>query len=233
MPTFYLGKVVGPQGPRGETGAKGEQGETGARGPQGVQGEVGPQGERGPQGIQGIQGPQGPAGADGVTPNLQVGTVSTVPSDRPAAVTRRAGSPDAAPVFDFEIPKGPDPVDPGDMQKATYDPQGLNRDVFAYAREQVKGKASLVAPVTVTVAVESWTGSGPWTQTVAVAGVTAADEHIGVFPVDMADGDARKLYKKAYNCLAAEAETVAGGVKLTCRDAKPEIAFQVKIKGVR
>ena len=95
------------------------------------------------------------------------------------------------------------------------------------------GAAVLVAPVTVTVDVAAWTGSGPWEQTVSVAGVTAEDEHIGVFPVDLTDADARKLYEKAYGCLACEAETVAGGVKLTCRDAKPEISFQVKIKGVR
>ncbi len=95
------------------------------------------------------------------------------------------------------------------------------------------GACALVAPVTVTLAVASWAGSGPWTQTVTVSGVTASDNHIGVFPVDVADNDARKLYEKAYGCLAAEAETVAGGVKFTCRDKKPETAFQVIIKGVR
>lgn len=95
------------------------------------------------------------------------------------------------------------------------------------------GAAVLVAPVTVTVDVAAWSGSGPWEQTVSVAGVTAEDEHIGVFPVDTADADARKLYEKAYGCLSCEAETVAGGIVLTCRDAKPEISFQVKIKGVR
>ena len=167
-----------------------------------------------------------------MTPNIQVGTVDTVASDRPATVTRREGSPDAAPVFDFEIPKGRDPTNPGDMTKAVYDPSGKAQDVFAYADAAAAEKASLVAPVTVTVDVASWTGSGPWEQTVSVAEVTAEDEHIGVFPVDTADASARKLYEKAYGCLACEAETVAGGVKLTCRDAKPEISFQVKIKGV-
>ena len=45
MPTFDLGKVIGPQGPQGI------QGERGPEGPQGIQGE------RGPEGPQGIQGP--------------------------------------------------------------------------------------------------------------------------------------------------------------------------------
>lgn len=95
------------------------------------------------------------------------------------------------------------------------------------------GACTLAAPVTVTLAVASWAGTGPWTQTVTVAGVTASDEHIGVFPVDVSDDAARKLYEKAYGCLSAEADTVAGGVLLTCRDAKPETNFNVKIKGVR
>ena len=98
---------------------------------------------------------------------------------------------------------------------------------------QEVGAATLFAPVTVTVDVAAWNGSGPWEQTVNVAGVTAEDEHIWVLPVDTDDDAARKLYKKAYECLSCEAETVAGGVKLTCRDGKPEISFQVKIKGVR
>lgn len=109
---------------------------------------------------------------------------------------------------------------------------GTGAVTAAGARENL-GACALVAPVTVTLAVASWAGSGPWTQTATVSGVTASDNHIGVFPVDVADADARKLYEKAYGCLAAEAETVAGGVKFTCRDAKPEINFDVVIKGVR
>lgn len=109
---------------------------------------------------------------------------------------------------------------------------GTGAATAAGARSNL-GACALVAPVTVTLAVASWAGSGPWTQTVTVSGVTASDNHIGVFPVDVADNDARKLYEKAYGCLAAEAETVAGGVKFTCRDKKPETAFQVIIKGVR
>lgn len=90
-----------------------------------------------------------------------------------------------------------------------------------------------VGPVTVTLYTSSWSGSGPWTQTVTVSGVTASDNHLHVWPVDVADAAARKLYEKAYGCLAAEAQSVAGGIKFTCRDAKPITNFQVKIEGVR
>lgn len=49
MPTFDLGKVIGPQGP---------QGPEGPAGPQGAQGLPG---ATGPEGPQGVQGPAGPA----------------------------------------------------------------------------------------------------------------------------------------------------------------------------
>lgn len=90
-----------------------------------------------------------------------------------------------------------------------------------------------VGPVTVTLYTSSWSGSGPWTQTAAVSGVTASDSHLHVYPVDVADADARKLYEKAYGCLAAQAQSVAGGVKFTCRGDKPTTNFQVMIEGVR
>ncbi|MEG1926691.1 MAG: hypothetical protein RR415_13200 [Ruthenibacterium sp.] len=133
MPTFDLGQVVGQKGPQGIEGPRGPQGNVGATGAQGSQGITGAQGERGATGIQGATGKQGVSGANGTTPNLQVGTTTTLAAGNAATVTRRGGSPDAAPVFDFGIPKGADAINPGDMTKAIYDPQGKSQDVFAYA----------------------------------------------------------------------------------------------------
>lgn len=110
MPTLDLGQVVGPQGPQG---------------PQGIQGP------------QGKAGPQGTAGANGITPHLQVGTVTTLDPDSSATVTRQADSPDAAPVFDFGIPRGHDSQNDGDMHSGTYDPTGKARDIFAYTDGKV------------------------------------------------------------------------------------------------
>lgn len=110
MPTIDLGEVIGPQGPQGPQGNKGDQG---------------------------IQGPQGIPGNNGTTPNIQVGTTTTLAAGSAATVTRRAGSPDAAPVFDFGIPKGADAVNPGDMHKATYDPNSKAQDIFAYADQKM------------------------------------------------------------------------------------------------
>ena len=106
MPTFDLGKVVGPQGPQGERGPQGPAGENGAQGLQGIQGPQGERGPEGPAGPQGPQGPVGPAGTNGVTPNIQVGTTTNLPTGSAATVKRRETSPDSAPVFDFGIPVG-------------------------------------------------------------------------------------------------------------------------------
>ena len=63
----------------------------------------------------GDKGETGATGQDGVTPNLTVGTTTTGAAGTSASVTRRAGSPDSAPIFDFTIPKG-DKGDHGDLQ---------------------------------------------------------------------------------------------------------------------
>ena len=52
-------------------------------------------------------------GDTGAVPNLSVGTVTTGAAGTNVSVTRRSGSPDTAPVFDFTIPKG-DKGDTGD-----------------------------------------------------------------------------------------------------------------------
>ena len=52
MPTFDLGKVVGP---------KGDKGDKGDQGIQGIQGVQGPKGDTGAQGATGPAGPAGPA----------------------------------------------------------------------------------------------------------------------------------------------------------------------------
>lgn len=76
------GRLVGPQGPKGDTGEQGPKGDTGERGPIGLSGPQGPKGDKGdkgdpgpkgphgevgPQGPQGVQGPEGPQGPKGDT----------------------------------------------------------------------------------------------------------------------------------------------------------------------
>ncbi len=103
----------------------------------------------------------------------------------------------------------------------------------ATSARQAMSAVTPVGPITVTLYAASWSGSGPWTQQVSVSGVTANDNHLHVYPVDVTDADARKLYEADYGCLAAQADTLAGAIKFTCRDKKPETNFQVIIEGGR
>lgn len=82
---------------------------------------------RGEQGPPGPAGPQGPAGAVGLTPHITVGNTLSLPAGSAATVSRRQGSPDSAPIFDFGIP-----ASGGDMSAATYDPNNRHQDIFTY-----------------------------------------------------------------------------------------------------
>lgn len=77
----------------------------------------------------------------------------------------------------------------------------------------------------------SWTGSGPYTQTVAVAGILASDmPHI--MPVyDTANATAI-AQKEAWSCVS-KAEAAAGGIKFTCFEDKPGAAVPLQIEVVR
>ena len=113
---------------------------------------------------------------------------------------------------------------------------GTGATTAAAARTNL-GACAEFTPATVTVPL-SWTdvsgaGTGPWTQTVTVSGVTAAMTGLAVHMIDVEDSDARQLYEAAYGCLAAQFDTVAGGIKLICRDERPQIAFQVQVLGVK
>lgn len=93
----------GEKGEKGDTGAQGIQGEQGI---QGVQGEKGEKGDTGAQGPQGLQGPQGAAGADGKTPNLTIGTVTTLDAGQNATASITGESPNLT--LNLGIPKGAD-----------------------------------------------------------------------------------------------------------------------------
>lgn len=125
MPVIDLGMVKGEKGDTGEQGLQGiqgpqgEQGEAGATGATGATGPEGPTGPQGETGATGATGATGPQGADGVTPNIQVGTVTTLSSDSESYVTRTEDSPDSAPVFNFGLVRGADA--PGDAEQVAED----------------------------------------------------------------------------------------------------------------
>ena len=75
-----------------------------SRGATGPQGAPGPQGETGPQGATGPAGQDGAPGKDGVTPDIQIGTVTTLPAG--SAATASMGGTAAQPTLNLGIPKG-------------------------------------------------------------------------------------------------------------------------------
>ena len=82
---------------------KGDKGEPGEQGSQGPQGEKGDTGATGPQGE---VGPQGPAGADGQTPNITIGTVTTLNAGSNATASITGTTPNL--ILNLGIPKGAD-----------------------------------------------------------------------------------------------------------------------------
>lgn len=95
----------------------------------------------------------------------------------------------------------------------------------AATKDYVDGKR---AAYTATLST-SWTGSGPYTQTVAVAGILASDmPHI--MPVYDAANATAIAQKEAWGCVS-KAEAAAGGIKFTCFEDKPgaEIPIQIEV----
>ena len=76
-----------------------------------------------------------------------------------------------------------------------------------------------------------WTGSGPYTQTVAVEGILAADmPH--VTPVYDGNSETAVAQKESWGCVS-QGEATAGGIKFTCLEDKPETAIPIQIEVVR
>lgn len=82
-------------------GEKGDKGDTGAQGIQGEQGIQGVQGEKGEPGSPGAKGDKGDTGA---TPNLTIGTVTTLNAGQNA--TASMGGTAESPVLNLGIPRG-------------------------------------------------------------------------------------------------------------------------------
>ena len=85
-------------------GAKGDKGEKGDKGAKGDKGDTGAQGIQGERGIQGVQGAKGDKGDTGATPNLTIGSVTTLDAGQNA--TASMGGTAESPVLNLGIPRG-------------------------------------------------------------------------------------------------------------------------------
>lgn len=79
-------------------------------------------------------------GATGAVPNIQPGTVTTLAPDQNATVTRREGSPDSNPIFDFGIPQG----QTGQAENVYGSTVPMSESDSTKVKDAIEGKADLV-----------------------------------------------------------------------------------------
>lgn len=85
---------------------------------------------------------------------------------------------------------------------------------------------------TALLAAENWSDTAPYTQTVEVTGITAADEPIiSLLLADNADGTSTKAQNKAWG-FVDKGVTGDGTITFYCYNKKPAVDFSVGIKGV-
>ena len=153
---------TGPQGPKGD---KGDTGETGPAGPKGDPGETGPQGPKGDKGDTGETGPAGPKGEPGETgPQGPKGDTGETGPAGPKGDPGETGP---------QGPKG-DKGDTGETGPAG--PKGEPGETGPQGPKGDKGDTgdAGVTLGSITLVAGGWSGSGPYAQTAALAGLPAA-----------------------------------------------------------
>lgn len=116
----------GAKGDKGDPGAKGDKGDTGAAGKDGAPGEKGDKGDPGTPGKDGADGAPGKDGTngtngkDGLTPNISIGTVTTLDAGASATAGITGTTPNLT--LNLGIPKGAkgDPGEGGSGASAWY-----------------------------------------------------------------------------------------------------------------
>ena len=103
---WYIGADDTGKPSRGEKGDKGIQGERGIQGVQGEKGDKGDKGSPGAKGDKGEPGAKGDKGDTGATPNLTIGSVTTLEAGQNATASITGESPDLT--LNLGIPKGAD-----------------------------------------------------------------------------------------------------------------------------
>lgn len=119
-----------------------------------------------------------------------------------------------------------------DMRAGVYDPQGMRRDVFAYALEQAQAEAGKRAAPSqayvVSVPASGWSASEPYTQTVAVTGMPQPQTTplAGVLLSD--DAGIAAAEQEAWNEVG-RVDVGSQSVTLTCYDNAPETDMNIRL----
>lgn len=95
---------------------------------------------------------------------------------------------------------------------------------------QIAGKAT-VSTYTVSLPASGWTGTGPYAQTVSVAGILATDRPI--FGAVYAGTNDQKVEQSIMGGFVDECETAAGSVTFRCYLVKPEVDLTMQLEVIR
>lgn len=181
-----------------------------------IQGPRGEKGEKGDKGDPGPQGPRGDVGADVVR------SVAGQLPDASGGVSLKAEHIGALPTSGGTMTGNIDMG--GNALKNVKTPTAA---ADGATKGYVDGKRKTF---TATVGT-GWTGSGPYTQTVAVSGILASDmPH--VVPVYDADNTTAQAQREAWGCVS-RGVAAAGGIQFTCFGDKPETAIPIQIEVMR
>ena len=159
--------------------------------------------------------------------------------------------PPAEPYWLVIAEKGKDGTGTGDMEKTAYDtnndgvvndsdklggqlPSHYATTAHTHSAAQV-GAAAAAVEFTATVDAYNWTGTGPWTQTITVAGITAAmvpfvDMYFA--PGELSDAN---LLTNRLRCFGYIDRVVAnnGSITVTCLSNKPEYHVSIRLRVVQ
>ena len=105
-----------------------------------------------------------------------------------------------------------------------------NADASGHLFQRVE---NLERVILVTFLTASWSASAPYTQTVSISGITAADQPVLVRHLDSAATEATaKAYNKAFGILSSGSGTTGAGTVTWKCYKKPATDITVGLKGV-
>lgn len=220
---IYVGSGTMPEGYRVQVDPTGENPQLFVRAGDGsivpvpaIQGPKGEKGDKGDKGDPGPQGPRGDVGADVVR------SVAGQLPDEAGGVVLQARHIGALPASGGTMTGN---IDLGGNALTNVKAPAAATDAATKGYVDEKRKT-----FTATVGT-GWTGSGPYTQAVAVSGILATDmPHIT--PVYSTDNATAIAQKEAWNCVS-KGEATANAVVFTCFEERPQAEIPIQIEVIR